>query len=39
MPYLKEVELSEANIIITLGGISFSQLTNKSITFKNNPKN
>jgi uracil-DNA glycosylase len=34
----QEIELVKPNIIVTLGGISFSQLTNKSITFKNNPK-
>lgn len=34
----QEIELVKPNIIITLGGISFSQLTNKSITFKNNPR-
>ena len=34
----QEIELVKPNIIITLGGISFSQLTNKSITFNNNPK-
>lgn len=34
----QEIELVKPNIIITLGGISFSQLTNKSITFINNPK-
>jgi uracil-DNA glycosylase len=34
----QEIDLVNPNIIITLGGISFSQLTNKSITFKQNPK-
>jgi hypothetical protein len=34
----KEIEFVKPNIIITLGGISFSQLTNQGITFKKNPK-
>ena len=34
----KEIEFLKPNIIITLGGISFSQLTNQGITFEKNPE-
>ena len=34
----QEIELVKPNIIVTLGGISFSQLTNKGIVFSENPK-
>jgi uracil-DNA glycosylase len=34
----KEIEFVKPNIIITLGGISFSQLTNQGITFEKNPE-
>ena len=34
----QEIELVKPNIIVTLGGISFSQLTNQGITFEKNPE-